>query len=162
MPTNDERREVAARLRELAQDSARCGDDGVGERACRVLLGPRVDLLDVVDAHFTLTRLADLIEPEERTCHIEPLSLREFFAGEKYVLTSEAMESAEDERFDSLSREIEADARFTCSSCHVLFGTHEVANADYDILEDGTYEVSGVTPIIKFCPNCGALVVADA
>lgn len=68
MPTNDERREVAARLRELAQDSARCGYDGVGERACRVLLGPRVDLLDVVDAHFPLARLADLIEPEERTC----------------------------------------------------------------------------------------------
>ncbi len=71
MPTNDERREVAARLRELAQDSARCGDDGVGERACRVLLGPRIDLLDVVDAHFPLARLADLIEPEERTCYIE-------------------------------------------------------------------------------------------
>lgn len=69
MPTNDERREVAAKLRELAQESARCGDDGVGERACRVLLGPRVDLLDVVDAHFPLAHLADLIEPEERTCH---------------------------------------------------------------------------------------------
>lgn len=68
-PTNDERREVAAKLRELAQDSARCGDDGVGERACRVLLGPRVDLLDVVDAHFPLAHLADLIEPQERTCH---------------------------------------------------------------------------------------------
>lgn len=68
MPTNDERREVAAKLRELAQESARCGDDGVGERACRVLLGPRVDLLDVVDAHFPLAHLADLIEPQERTC----------------------------------------------------------------------------------------------
>ena len=69
--TDDERREVAAKLRELAQESARCGDDGVGERACRVLLGPRIDLLDVVDAHFPLARLADLIEPEERTCYIE-------------------------------------------------------------------------------------------
>lgn len=71
MPTNDERREVAAKLRELAQESARCGDDGVGERACRVLLGPRVDLLDVVDAHFPLAHLADLIELEERTCYVE-------------------------------------------------------------------------------------------
>lgn len=68
MPTNDERREVARRLRELAQESARYGDDGVDERACRVLLGPSFDLLDVVDAHFALLRLADLIEPEERTC----------------------------------------------------------------------------------------------
>ena len=66
--TDDERREVAAKLRELAQESARCGDDGVGERACRVLLGHRIDLLDVVDAHFPLAHLADLIEPEERTC----------------------------------------------------------------------------------------------
>lgn len=69
--TDDERREVAAKLRELAQESARCGDDGVGERACRVLLGPRIDLLDVVDAHFPLAHLADLIEPEERTCYVE-------------------------------------------------------------------------------------------
>ena len=69
--TDDERREVAAKLRELAQESARCGDDGVGERACRVLLGPRIDLLDVVDAHFPLARLADLIELEERTCYVE-------------------------------------------------------------------------------------------
>lgn len=69
--TDDERREVAAKLRELAQESARCGDDGVGERAYRVLLGPRIDLLDVVDAHFPLARLADLIELEERTCYVE-------------------------------------------------------------------------------------------
>lgn len=78
MPTNDERREVAAKLRELAQESARCGDDGVSERACRVLLGPRVDLLDVVDAHFPLAHLADLIEPEERTCHDVSFDSREF------------------------------------------------------------------------------------
>lgn len=151
MPTNDERRKIAAELREN-----------------RDPLTP-YNLVDYIfddpwnhdSGEEVAARLADLIEPEERTCHIEPLSLREFFAGEKYVLTSEAMESAEDERFDSLSRELEADARFTCSSCHVLFGTHEVANADYDILEDGTYEVSGVAPIIKFCPNCGAKVIQE-
>lgn len=70
-PTDKERRAVAARLRELAQESARCGDDRVGERACRVLLGPRVDLLDVVDAHFPLARLADLIDPTDETCELE-------------------------------------------------------------------------------------------
>lgn len=68
-PTDEERREVAAELRKLAQESARRGDDGIDERACRVLLGPRADLLDVVEAHFTLSRLADLIKPEERTCN---------------------------------------------------------------------------------------------
>lgn len=77
--TDEERCEVAAELRELAQESARCGDDGVGERACRVLLGPRVDLLDVVDAHFPLARLADLIEPEERTCHLECVKSGPFY-----------------------------------------------------------------------------------
>lgn len=73
MPTNEERREVAAELRELAQESARRGDDGIDERACRVLLGQSIDLLDVVDAHFALSRLADLIDPEERTCRMTVL-----------------------------------------------------------------------------------------
>ena len=68
MPTNDERREVAARLRVLAQASYRSGDDKVYATICRILLGWRADMLDTVDAHFALALLADLIEPEERTC----------------------------------------------------------------------------------------------
>lgn len=148
MPTNDERRDVAVKLRDMA---------------CRT--NPSwpalMEALGCPGRAVAVQYLADLIEPEERTCHIEPLSLHEFFAGEKYILSSDARESAEDERFDWLSRELEKDAHFTCSSCHALFGTHEVANADYDILEDGTYEVSGVAPIIKFCPYCGAKVVQE-
>lgn len=157
MPTNDERREVAARLRDMAPGSD--WPNYVAE-ACGM------DVSKMSNNFHTFTEqlcqcIADLIDPEERTCYIEPLSLREFFAGEKYVLTSEARESAEDERFDRLTSELEEDARFTCSNCHVLFGTHEVANADYDILEDGTYEASGVVPTINFCPNCGSRVVGE-
>ena len=65
MPSIDERRTVAEELRELAQESALRGDDGVYERVSRVLLGTRVDLLDVVDAHIALSRLAELIDPTE-------------------------------------------------------------------------------------------------
>ena len=151
MPTNDERREVAEILRSGVGTTDYMSDDDFIDWVHGVVSRSR-------DGHI-LDRLADFIEPEERTCYIEPLSLHEFFAGEKYILSSDARESAEDERFDRLSRELEEDAHFTCSSCHALFGTREVANADYDILEDGTYEVSGVAPIIKFCPYCGAKVV---
>ena len=164
--TDEERCEVAAELRELAEDYEKVPAWDV--IAAGELPAPVDDVFmacglgRAVHATEICGRLADLIEPEERTCHIEPLSLHELFAGEKYTLSSDARESAEDERFDRLSRELEKDAHFTCSSCHALFGTHEVANADYDILEDGTYEVSGVAPIIKFCPYCGAKVIHDA
>lgn len=157
MPTDDERREVAARLRDMAPGSD--WPNYVAE-ACGM------DVSKMSNNFHTFTeqlchRLADLIEPEERTCRIEPLSLNEFFAGEKYILSRRARESAKDERFVLLSREIEKDARFMCSNCHVLFGTHEAANADYCILEDGTYEVDAIAPLIKFCPNCGARVVEE-
>lgn len=72
MPTNDERRKVAARLRELAQALARGCDDRIYERVCGALIGSRTALVDEVDDHIALVRLADLIEPEERTCRMKP------------------------------------------------------------------------------------------
>lgn len=70
MPTNDERREVA---------------DGLRRQVKR--LGPQMDAhefahygADVIDAYSELRwdqmmlRLADLIEPEERTCHMRDAS----------------------------------------------------------------------------------------
>ena len=68
MPTNDERREVAARLREL--DTSRCYDgmDEVYalEDACGCSIGQDWQDMELKD------RLADLIEPEpERTCEVE-------------------------------------------------------------------------------------------
>lgn len=57
MPTNDERREVAAKLRDMA---------------CRA--NPSwpalMDLLKCPGRAVVVQYLADLIEPEERTCHM--------------------------------------------------------------------------------------------
>jgi hypothetical protein len=67
MPTNDERREVAARLREANKhgfysDTALVDtiEGIIGTSPC----GDHADLM-------TLYRLADLIEPEERTCRMK-------------------------------------------------------------------------------------------
>lgn len=68
MPTNDERREVAAKLRELVADWF---DDG--EFYDRVEVEDVLGLATDDGAWYEaagVRRLADLIEPEERTCHI--------------------------------------------------------------------------------------------
>lgn len=86
MPTNDERREVAARLRELPIDmyevEERWEAEGLGTDCHdqtdyflihNVLFGclpaEHMHPCDYEDLH---ARLADLIEPEERTCRMEP------------------------------------------------------------------------------------------
>lgn len=66
MPTNDERREVAARLRDMAPGSD--WPNYVAE-ACGM------DVSKMSNNFHTFTeqlcqRIADLIEPEERTCHM--------------------------------------------------------------------------------------------
>lgn len=77
MPTNEERREVAARLRELAEDY----DEKVpawSVIASGYLPTPIDDVFmacglgRAVHATEICGRLADLIEPEERTCRMEP------------------------------------------------------------------------------------------
>ncbi len=75
MPTNDERREVAARLRRL------CGHREVDKEfvheALGLYMGECVDGYDPV----SVSELADLIEPEERTCrNIANKNDREFGA----------------------------------------------------------------------------------
>lgn len=68
MPTNDERREMAAKLRGLAVVALRGSDDVVGfiEALDEELFdfGPNL-MSDIA------LRLAEFIEPEERTCYIE-------------------------------------------------------------------------------------------
>ena len=62
MPTNDERREVAARLRRLS--GHREVDKEFVHEALGLYMGECVDGYDPV----SVSKLADLIEPEERTC----------------------------------------------------------------------------------------------
>lgn len=66
MPTNDERREVAARLRRLS--GHREVDKEFVHEALGLYMGECVDGYDPV----SVSKLADLIEPEERTCRMEP------------------------------------------------------------------------------------------
>lgn len=68
MPTNDERREVAARLRILS--GHREVDKEFVHEALGLYMGECVDGYDPV----SVSELADLIEPEERTCHMRDAS----------------------------------------------------------------------------------------
>ena len=72
MPTNDERREVAARLRRLS--GHREVDKEFVHEALGLYMGECVDGYDPV----SVSKLADLIEPEERTCHDVSFDSREF------------------------------------------------------------------------------------
>lgn len=68
MPTNDERREVSAALRRLAKRHDGVVSDIVGKQ-----LGLVPDERFIACSVYTsesVSRLADLIEPEERTCHL--------------------------------------------------------------------------------------------
>lgn len=136
MPTNDERREVAKRLRELPIDmyevEERWEAEGLGTDCHdqtdyflihNVLFGclpaEHMHPCDYEELH---ARLADLIEPEERTCH--------------------------DVSFDS--------REFVCSWC----GCHIDV---LDIESEPTMWLGGSPIEPSFCPNCGARVVdADA
>ena len=88
MPTNDERREVAAKLRELPIDmydveerweaeglGTDCHDQTDYSLIHNVLFGclpaEHMHPCDYDELHH---RLADLIEPEERTCHMRDAS----------------------------------------------------------------------------------------
>ena len=66
MPTNDERREVAEILRSGVGTTDCMSDDDFIDWVHGVVSRSR-------DGHI-LDRLADFIEPEERTCHIDVVS----------------------------------------------------------------------------------------
>ena len=65
-PTSDERREVAARLRERAQLSNFCPFESFFVRLNVIIFGDNG--WDRTDGGV-FERLADLIDPQERTCH---------------------------------------------------------------------------------------------
>ena len=67
MPTNDERREVAARLREPFDVLPQ----GRYYHASHTLFGMGLYTSSEVALRLGVCRLADLIEPDERTCYVE-------------------------------------------------------------------------------------------
>lgn len=71
MITDDERREVAQELRKQA---AYC--DGSLSEWWQRLQDTVTGEVDFADPKATFKAIADLIEPEERTCHMEPVRSR--------------------------------------------------------------------------------------
>lgn len=128
MPTNDERREVA---------------DGLRRQVKR--LGPQMDAhefahygADVIDAYSELRwdqmmlRLADLIEPEERTCRV--------------VTDIRAFSQTQDMHVKS------------CSACGYVFGSEEHRQLLPGL--DKRVAVDPVV-IPNYCPSCGAKVLQE-
>jgi hypothetical protein len=129
MPTNDERREVA---------------DGLRRQVKR--LGPQMDAhefahygADVIDSDNEILRwdqmmlrLADLIEPDERTCRV--------------VTEMRALSQTQDMHTKS------------CSSCGYVFGSEQHRQLLPGL---GERVAIKPVRIPKFCPNCGARVVPD-
>ena len=68
-PTDEERREVAENLRNMC--GCGCRD---AEEFYELLNDTVMRAWDFHDFHDVANRLADLIEPEERTCHIVMIS----------------------------------------------------------------------------------------
>ena len=120
MPTNDERRKIAAELREN-----------------RDPLTP-YNLVDYIfddpwnhdSGEEVAARLADLIEPQERTCRV--------------VTEMRALSQTQDMHTKS------------CSSCGYVFGSEQHSQLLPGL---GERVAINPVRIPKFCPNCGARVV---
>lgn len=132
MPSNDERREVAARLRKCIIFAKECDQHNEGEmirengnvmfRDIAEAVGG--DYANFIDSYEeTLTKLADLIEPDERTCQMELCDTGEWF-------TPECREEY-----------------LFCSNCKFV-GYYVQVN------EDADYWCAKP----NYCPNCGARV----
>lgn len=127
MPTDDERREVAARLRKHIGKPLFTGQD------VEDIVGVQRSDFDVVLADASYRRLADLIEPEERTCRV--------------VTEMRALSQTQDMHTKS------------CSSCGYVFGSEQHRQLLPGL---GEMVAINPVRIPKFCPNCGAKVVHDA
>lgn len=133
-PTNDERREVDAKLRGLPADAHKVMEQLKGEglymyccdQADYYLIHHAVsgclpaELMHPCDYEELHTSLADLIEPEERTCHINICDCT-----------------------DSLGQKM-----YRCSECGALM-------TDVACFFEGEPDIDW----FSYCPNCGAKVV---
>lgn len=119
MPTNNERREVARRLR-----------DNAGQKPGWVIPWAAFNDAYEHEGAELLNRLADLIEPEERTCRV--------------VTEMRALSQTQDMHTKS------------CSSCGYVFGSEQHRQLLPGL---GERVAIKPVRIPKFCTNCGAKVV---
>lgn len=127
MPTNEERREVAENLRNMCICGCR-----YKEEFYDLLVETVMRAWDFHEFSDVADRLAELIEPEERTCRV--------------VTEVRALSLTQDMHTKS------------CSACGYVFGS-EVHTQLLPGLGERVAVDPVVIP--NYCPNCGAKVVAN-
>lgn len=133
MPTKEERREAARKLRETSKE--------VGEGALlwyHISRALGVDL--TIGGEAAANVLAELIEPEpERTCHFEPdVTEIKYDENDNEIETGEPAEDC---------------SAFECSECgYPMLYDPDIGWFDY---------CEPYKPHFKYCPNCGAKVIHD-
>ena len=126
-PTDDERREVAENLRNMCGCGCR-----YAEEFYELLNDTVMRAWDFHDFHDVANRLADLIEPQERTCRV--------------VTDIRALSQTQDMHVKS------------CSACGYVFGSEE----HRQLLPGLDERVAvGSVVIPNYCPNCGAKVIQE-
>ena len=127
MPTNDERRDVAENLRSMCACGCR-----YKEEFYDLLVETVMRAWDFHEFSDVADRLADLIEPEERTCRV--------------VTEVRALSLTQDMHTKS------------CSACGYVFGS-EVHTQLLPGLGERVAVDPVVIP--NYCPNCGARVIQE-
>ena len=144
MPTNEERRECAKKLREIELVKLPDASSELEEihNAIGCWFGQ-----DHFSQEFN-DRLADLIEPEpERTCHFEPDVIEVLLDEDgNEILDADGNEIETGEPAEDCSA-------FECSECgYPMIFDPDIGWFDY---------WSPYKPHFKYCPNCGARVIQE-
>lgn len=146
MPTNEERRKVAQKLRN--SDIERHQLNPMVSHATVTICGSSIVCIDEESLRMALDYLADLIEPEpERTCHFEPDVIEVLLDEDgNEILDADGNEIETGEPAEDCSA-------FECSECgYPMIFDPDIGWFDY---------WSPYKPHFKYCPNCGAKVIND-
>ena len=136
MPTNEERREVAARLRNYANLRESFKESPICAFINALGFGGYLDWKGVC------SRIADLIEPE-------PVCIANI------NITDEQVEKIKSD----VLKELEQPER-TCEFDSQVCGKIRCKRCGAFVSVDSVWDCSGCVPI-KYCPNCGAKAVSD-
>lgn len=140
MPTNEERRIVAARLRRFKSDDVSSYSE---------YLEKLYEIIGINGCEETGDRLADLIEPEPRNCATCPeIDNNDSFIF--HLLQAERFDNTRAERTCTFSKHEKISYPYpTCSACGYVADWHECE----------PYGYSGYKYEKNYCPNCGSRVI---